>query len=93
MNKVLGMVSINMIAAVYLPGAFARFLQLARWSSFAPLPRWLVDWMLVRKQLGLVGLWFMAVHALMSLFVFSSAQHASPFYKEHEVGRSLGFYF
>ena len=85
MNKVLGMVSINMIAIVYLPGALSGFLHLARCSAHTPLPGWLVGWMLARKQLGLVGFWLMVVHAIMSCFVFGKAQHGNPFYFETAV--------
>ena len=85
MNAVLGMVCINLFAAVYLPGGLAALLQLIRRSAQTPFPSWLVNWMLIRKHMGLIAFWMAFVHMIMSCFIFGKSQFNFPFFMETKV--------
>jgi len=52
-----------LLAVTFLPGSVAAVVQLARWGRH-PFPGWLAAWLAARKQLGLVGFWFAAVHSV-----------------------------
>ncbi|XP_004582345.2 metalloreductase STEAP1 [Ochotona princeps] len=66
-NKVLPMVSITLLALVYLPGVIAAVVQLRNGTKYKKFPPWLDRWMLARKQLGLLSFFFGVLHALYSL--------------------------
>lgn len=66
-NKVLPMVSITLLALVYLPGVIAAMVQLRNGTKYKKFPRWLDRWMLTRKQLGLLSFFFAVLHAIYSL--------------------------
>ncbi|XP_040820802.1 metalloreductase STEAP1 [Ochotona curzoniae] len=66
-NKVLPMVSITLLALVYLPGVTAAVVQLRNGTKYKKFPPWLDRWMLARKQLGLLSFLFGVLHALYSL--------------------------
>nr|XP_045016439.1 metalloreductase STEAP1 isoform X2 [Jaculus jaculus] len=66
-NKVLPMVSISLLALVYLPGVIAAVVQLRNGTKYKKFPSWLDRWMLARKQLGLLSFFFAVLHALYSL--------------------------
>eukprot|EP00850_Spirogloea_muscicola_P011875 SM000075S21964 [mRNA] locus=s75:345626:348503:+ [translate_table: standard] len=51
-----GWLSINLITATYSAGLIATVLP-------KPLPRWLISWLEIRKQLGLLAFFFAAWHA------------------------------
>ncbi|XP_023341911.1 metalloreductase STEAP4 [Eurytemora carolleeae] len=57
--------ALNLLAACYLPGVLAAYIQLMRGSKYAAFPRWLNSWMLMRKYLGLLMLLSASVHACM----------------------------
>lgn len=66
-NKVLPVVSITLLALVYLPGEIAAVVQLRNGTKYKKFPPWLDRWMLSRKQFGLLSFFFAVLHALYSL--------------------------
>ncbi|XP_049634583.1 metalloreductase STEAP1-like [Suncus etruscus] len=66
-NKVLPMVSITLLALVYLPGVIAAVVQLCNGTKYKRFPNWLDKWMLTRKQFGLLSFYFAVLHAIYSL--------------------------
>ncbi|KAJ6666772.1 hypothetical protein lerEdw1_020496 [Lerista edwardsae] len=68
-NRVCPVVALILLALVYLPGIFAAILQLHRGTKYSRFPDWLDQWMLCRKQLGLVALAFAFLHVLYTLVI------------------------
>nr|XP_026255142.1 metalloreductase STEAP1 isoform X1 [Urocitellus parryii]XP_026255143.1 metalloreductase STEAP1 isoform X1 [Urocitellus parryii] len=66
-NKVLPVVSITLLALVYLPGVIAAIVQLRNGTKYKKFPPWLDRWMLTRKQFGLLSFFFAVLHAIYSL--------------------------
>lgn len=66
-NRVFPIVSLILLALVYLPGIFAAIIQLYRGTKYSRFPDWLDKWMLCRKQLGLVALAYAFLHAIYTL--------------------------
>ncbi|XP_077346969.1 metalloreductase STEAP4-like [Lithobates pipiens] len=66
-NRVFPIVSLILLALVYLPGIFAAIIQLYRGTKYSRFPGWLDKWMLCRKQLGLVALAYAFLHAIYTL--------------------------
>ena len=54
--------AITLLAACYLPGVLAAYLQLARGTKYSDFPGWLDRWMKMRKYLGLLMLLSASVH-------------------------------
>ncbi|XP_071532605.1 metalloreductase STEAP4-like [Panulirus ornatus] len=74
--KRLGMSNFNFAAAIsaiwilsfcYLPGVIAAYIQLWRGTKYSRFPKWLDDWLKMRKQLGLLMLGLAGIHVCMSL--------------------------
>ena len=59
--------AITMLAACYLPGVLAAYLQLARGTKYSEFPGWLDRWMKMRKYLGLLMLLSASVHGCLYL--------------------------
>ncbi|CAI9586946.1 unnamed protein product [Staurois parvus] len=68
-NKVFPIVSLMLLALIYLPGVFAAIIQLYRGTKYSRFPNWLDRWMLCRKQLGLVALSYAFLHAIYTLVI------------------------
>ncbi|XP_053121928.1 metalloreductase STEAP4 isoform X2 [Hemicordylus capensis] len=68
-NRVCPVVALILLALVYLPGIFAAILQLYRGTKYSRFPDWLDQWMLCRKQLGLVALAYAFLHVLYTLVI------------------------
>ncbi|XP_063777545.1 metalloreductase STEAP4-like [Pseudophryne corroboree] len=68
-NKVFPIVSLMLLALVYLSGVCAAILQLYRGTKYSRFPNWLDRWMLCRKQLGLVALSYAFLHAIYTLVI------------------------
>ncbi|XP_075067957.1 metalloreductase STEAP4-like [Mixophyes fleayi] len=66
-NRVFPIVSLILLALVYLPGIIAAIIQLYRGTKYSRFPDWLDKWMLCRKQLGLVALAYAFLHAIYTL--------------------------
>ena len=54
--------AITLLAACYLPGVVAAYLQLARGTKYSLFPGWLDSWLKMRKYLGLLMLASASVH-------------------------------
>ncbi|XP_072010378.1 metalloreductase STEAP4-like isoform X1 [Engystomops pustulosus] len=68
-NRVFPIVSLILLALVYLPGIIAAIIQLYRGTKYSRFPNWLDQWMLCRKQLGLVALAYAFLHAIYTLIM------------------------
>ncbi|XP_076009818.1 metalloreductase STEAP4-like [Genypterus blacodes] len=68
-NKVFPIVSLIMLSLCYLPGVLAGLIQLYRGTKYRRFPDWLDQWMLCRKQLGLLALAFAFLHVLYTLII------------------------
>nr|XP_003222144.1 PREDICTED: metalloreductase STEAP4 [Anolis carolinensis]XP_008110697.1 PREDICTED: metalloreductase STEAP4 [Anolis carolinensis] len=68
-NRICPVVALVLLALVYLPGIFAAILQLYRGTKYSRFPNWLDQWMLCRKQLGLVALAYAFLHVLYTLVI------------------------
>ncbi|XP_069504511.1 metalloreductase STEAP4-like [Ambystoma mexicanum] len=68
-NRVFPIVSLILLALVYLAGVIAAFIQLYKGSKYSRFPDWLDKWMLCRKQLGLVALAYAFLHVIYTLVI------------------------
>ncbi|XP_069815573.1 metalloreductase STEAP4-like [Dendropsophus ebraccatus] len=66
-NRVFPTVSLILLALCYLPGILAAVIQLYRGTKYSRFPDWLDQWMLCRKQLGLLGLAYAFLHTIYTL--------------------------
>ncbi|KAG9469272.1 hypothetical protein GDO78_020907 [Eleutherodactylus coqui] len=66
-NRVFPIVSLILLAIVYLAGLIAAIIQLYRGTKYSRFPDWLDKWMLCRKQLGLLALAYAFLHAIYTL--------------------------
>ncbi|XP_078538509.1 metalloreductase STEAP3 isoform X1 [Lissotriton helveticus] len=66
-NVTLPCVAYVMLSLVYLPGVLAAFLQLHHGTKYRRFPDWLDQWLIHRKQMGLVSFYCAALHAVYSL--------------------------
>ncbi|KAM5152574.1 metalloreductase STEAP3 [Mantella aurantiaca] len=66
-NVTLPCVAYVMLSLVYMPGVLAAGYQLHNGTKYQRFPDWLDQWMIHRKQIGLVSFFFAALHALYSL--------------------------
>ena len=72
-NKTYPSLAIVLFSSTYLAGSFAAIYQLIFNSAGKRFPRWLSDWLSVRKHLGLIGLWIAMQHAIMACLQISSS--------------------
>merc|ERR1712198_64627 len=70
--------ALNLLAACYLPGVLAAYLQLIRGSKYSKFPRWLSKWMQMRKQLGLMMLFSASLHGIYYCLLFNHSVSDSP---------------
>jgi len=73
-NKTCDAHALALLAACYLPGVFAAYLQLARGTKYSSFPLWLDSWLRMRKQLGLLMLFSASVHAC--IYLLTLAPHS-----------------
>jgi predicted dinucleotide-binding enzyme/DMSO/TMAO reductase YedYZ heme-binding membrane subunit len=73
LNVYFGFNAIGLLFLAYLPGSIAGIVQLINGTKRKRFPKWLDEWMKSRKQLGLMGFFFAALHAIMALLVMNSA--------------------
>ena len=73
LNKVAGCMAMTLLALCYLPGCIAAIVQLVRSTKYKALPGWMDEWLKMRKQLGLYGLFFALLHACMAFCLISPA--------------------
>jgi len=62
-NKTCDCHALVLLAACYLPGIFAAYLQLARGTKYSEFPSWLDNWLKMRKQFGVFMLFSASIHA------------------------------
>lgn len=66
-NRVIAIIALWTLAFCYLPGLLAAYLQLWRGTKYSRFPKWLDDWLRMRKQLGLIMLGLACMHACISV--------------------------
>ncbi|KAK3852467.1 hypothetical protein Pcinc_040952 [Petrolisthes cinctipes] len=66
-NRVLGITSLWILSFCYLPGLLAAYIQLWRGTKYSRFPKFLDDWLKMRKQLGLLMLGMASMHGCMSV--------------------------
>jgi len=69
-NRNLGVIALEVLGAVYLPGVIAGYLQLYRGTKYSRFPGWLDRWLRMRKQLGLLMLAMAGTHGCISLGIY-----------------------
>ncbi|KAK7090628.1 metalloreductase STEAP4-like [Littorina saxatilis] len=77
LNKPLSMTAITVLTLTYLPGSVAGIVQLYRGTKYRRFPRWLNAWLVSRRQLGLIALALVMVHALASAMMLSPTYYSS----------------
>ncbi|RUS74254.1 hypothetical protein EGW08_017992 [Elysia chlorotica] len=80
-NKPVCMTAITLMALTYLPGHLASILQVYYGTKHRRFPQFLDTWLKSRKQLGLVSFILVALHAVMSVLIMSSAYFGGWFHK------------
>lgn len=77
------------MALSQLPGVLARLWN--EWSddNLRSKPKWLKKFLELRKHLGLVSLWFLMVHILMSMILFSPAYYGKFYLDKTAVATKL----
>jgi hypothetical protein len=61
------------LTATYLPGLAVTLVQLAKGTASIQLPRPMRSWINMRKQLGLLSLWVVCWHLILSCCLFGPA--------------------
>lgn len=74
-NKIVSCVAVGLFALSVMPGCLARLIQSWKNDSLYVLHPSLIWALSIRKHLGLMGLYFLFVHAIMSLVDFSPATY------------------
>ena len=92
-NKAVCWTSLNGFALAQLPGVLAR---LCRWlprswqkRTTSTLPAWLQTALTSRKELGLISLWFLVIHILMSVMLFNPQYYGKFFIDPTDGGSKL----
>jgi len=70
-NKTCDSHALTLLAACYLPGIIAAYLQLFKGTKYQRFPSWLDNWLKMRKQLGLLMLLSASIHACIYVLVFT----------------------
>ncbi|XP_071515118.1 metalloreductase STEAP4-like [Panulirus ornatus] len=66
-NRVIAITAIWTLSFCYLPGLIAAYIQMWRGTKYSRFPKWLDDWLKMRKQLGLLMLGLASMHACISV--------------------------
>ena len=69
-HKLSGWWAIWGFTATYLPGMAVTLLQLALRKTDIELPRWIRSWLAMRKQLGVMALYVLSIHFILSACLF-----------------------
>jgi len=69
-NKTCDSHALILLAACYLPGVLAAYLQLFRGTKYSTFPLWLDGWLKMRKQFGILMLLSASLHACFYLLFF-----------------------
>jgi len=76
-NKTCDSHALTLLAACYLPGTVAAYIQLARGTKYSEFPAWLDRWLKMRKQFGIFMLFSASIHACFQLLQFNPSWHYS----------------
>lgn len=88
-NKAICWTALAGFALTQLPGILAHLSNAIRGNSLHSKPYWLRSFLGMRKHLGLLSLWFLMVHILMSLLLFSPAYYGKFFLHPKEGSSKL----
>jgi hypothetical protein len=69
-HKLSGWWAIWGFTATYMPGCAVTLLQLVLRRTDIALPRWMRSWLAMRKQLGVLSLWVLCIHLILSACLF-----------------------
>ena len=69
-NKACDCHALVLLAACYLPGVLAAYIQLGRGTKYSEFPAWLANWLQMRKQLGVLMLLSASVHVCFYLLLY-----------------------
>ena len=83
MNKSVSWAALWGFTIAMVPGILARMHRAWYRDSLLDKPTWLKNFLVCRKHLGLVSLWFLGVHMVMSTLMFSIAYY-DRFFKDPE---------
>lgn len=78
-NKAVCWTAITGFCLSQLPGMFARLSNAIFQDTMRTKPAWLVKFLSIRKHLGVVSLWFLVLHILMSLLLFNPGYYSKFF--------------
>lgn len=78
-NKAICWTALTGFALSQVPGILARMSNTIHGNSLHTKAKWLRNFLKLRKQLGLLSLWFLLVHVIMSLLLFSPAYYGKFF--------------
>ncbi|CAB9526512.1 Metalloreductase STEAP4 [Seminavis robusta] len=74
-NKGICWTALNGFAWAQLPGLVARMFNVSHSDSLSDKPRWLLWSLSIRKHVGILSLWFLFIHILMSLLLLNPAYY------------------
>lgn len=78
-NKAICWTSIYGFALSQTPGILARLWNSIHQDSLRSKPSWLVKSLKVRKPLGILSLWFLVIHIIMSILIFNEKYYGKFF--------------
>lgn len=78
-NKAIAWASITGFALAQLPGVLAHLWNTVVYDSLYTKPSWLQSSLANRKQVGLLSLWLLTVHVIMSIILFNPAYYGKLF--------------
>jgi hypothetical protein len=78
-NKAICWTALNAFALTMLPGLMARFFDALFADKSMDKPKWIVFGLKIRKALGLLALWFLVIHIIMSLLLFNQKYYGKFF--------------
>lgn len=78
-NKAICWTAITGFSLSQLPGVFARLSNAIFGNTLRNKPTWLLRFLEIRKYLGLVSLWFLAIHIIMSMILFNPGYYGKFF--------------
>ena len=78
-NKTCDGHALTLLAACYLPGVLAAYLQLVRGTKYSWFPSWLDNWLRMRKYLGLFMLLSASIHGCFYMLLYQRHSHMAKF--------------
>ncbi|XP_050401405.2 metalloreductase STEAP4 isoform X1 [Patella vulgata] len=79
LNKPLCMTAITILALTFLPGNIAGFIQLYNGTKHKRFPKWIDNWLKVRKQFGIISFVLVFSHVIFSVLLLSPTYYRSWF--------------